>query len=201
MNGVNDSLLIAILLSLIFGAVAFYLYSRLGQTEKRLSLMENLLLQLKMATEASLEGPDSIHPISEGVPLGEDDVDSIDGEDYSEMLKEIPIPSVEQVEEQKEKPISPMSDDEETKESPVVSRLDVNYEAMSLNELKAMARQKGIGGFQQKKKRELIELLKKSGSSSATHIQTEILPLEADEDALEGATLGENGFPVEMSTT
>ena len=188
MNGVNDSLLIAILLLLIFGAVSFYLYSRTSQTEKRLGLLENLLLQIKISTEASLEGPDSVEPISEGVPLTEDDVESVDAEEYSEMLKEIPIhtrtiPDVEQEEEEGE--------EEKPKPTPV-SMVDVNYEAMSLNELKTLAKQKGFTGVQSKKKRELIDMLKevKGGNQD-----------KREEAELGGVEIGENGFPVEMSSS
>lgn len=190
MNGVNDSLLIAILLSLIFGAVAFYLYSRIEQTEKRLGLMENLLLQLKFTTEASLEGPESVHAVSEGSPLKDEDVESVDAEEYSEMLKEIPIEtgninSIEQV-------IAPMDEDEDNKEESPAGRVEVNYEAMSLNELKALAKQKGLSGIQQKKKKELIDLLKQNGGSGDVPIV---------EEGLGGVEIGENGFPVEMSSS
>lgn len=194
MNGVNDSLLIAILLLLIFGAVSFYLYSRTSQTEKRLGLLENLLLQIKISTEASLEGPDSVEPISEGVPLTEDDVESVDAEEYSEMLKEIPIhtrtiPEVEQEEEDFSR--MPREEEEKPKSTPV-SMVDVNYEAMSLNELKTLAKQKGFTGVQSKKKKELIDMLKevKSGNQD-----------KGEEAELGGVEIGENGFPVEMSSS
>jgi hypothetical protein len=57
MSQLNDSLTVGILLLLIFGAVCFYLYSKMVQNEKRVSLLENLLVSLKMSTEASLGGP------------------------------------------------------------------------------------------------------------------------------------------------
>ena len=75
MSALGDSLTVGILLTLIFGAVCFYLYSRLGQTEKRLGLLETLLLSLKMSTEASLMGPDSVEAVSAPTPLNVDDVD------------------------------------------------------------------------------------------------------------------------------
>jgi hypothetical protein len=174
MSGVNDSLLIAVLLLLIFGAVSFYLYSRMSQTEKRLSLMENLLLQIKISTEASLDGPDSIEAISEAMPMREEDVESVDAEEYSEMLKEIPIPT-------EEGPIQRLEVEEE-EEKKSVAPVEVNYEAMSLAELKAFAKQKGISGVQQKKKKEIIDLLK--GNTQGE---------------LGGVDITDNGFPVEMS--
>ena len=50
----SESLTISIILTLIFGAVFYYLYSRLGQSEKRVSLLENILLDLKVAMESNL---------------------------------------------------------------------------------------------------------------------------------------------------
>jgi hypothetical protein len=50
MSALGDSLTVGIVLTLIFGAVCFYLYSRMNQNEKRVSLLENLLLSLKIST-------------------------------------------------------------------------------------------------------------------------------------------------------
>ena len=44
--GLSDSLTIGVLLILVFGAVSFYLYSRMSQTERRVGLLENLLMDL-----------------------------------------------------------------------------------------------------------------------------------------------------------
>jgi hypothetical protein len=87
MAGLSDSITIGILLLLIFGAVSFYLYSRMSQTEKRLGLLENLLLTLKLSTEASLMGPDSVEPVSSPAPLNPEDVDDVHEDDYAAMLK------------------------------------------------------------------------------------------------------------------
>jgi hypothetical protein len=85
----GDSLTVGIVLTLIFGAVCFYLYSRMGQNEKRVGLLENLLLSLKMSTEASLFGPDMVEPTSSPAPLAASDVEDVSEENYAEMLKGI----------------------------------------------------------------------------------------------------------------
>jgi hypothetical protein len=84
---------VGIVLTLIFGAVCFYLYSRMNQNEKRVSLLENLLLSLKISTEASMMGPDLVEPISNPSPLSPGDVDTVSEESYANMLKEI-VPEV-----------------------------------------------------------------------------------------------------------
>lgn len=80
MNTLSDSLLVGILVTLVFGAICFYLYSRITQTEKRVNLLEKLLLDLKIRTEAQLAGPeflgpDSVEAISGPAPLESTDVD------------------------------------------------------------------------------------------------------------------------------
>lgn len=112
------------------------------QNEKRVSLLENLLLSLKMSTEASLlgadmVGPEYVEPVSNVTPLNEDDVDTIDEEKYSEMLKEMPL------ETERKEPL----------------KMDANYESMSLKELQVLGRQKGLTVHSVKKK-DLIDSLR-----------------------------------------
>lgn len=56
MNPVGDTFTVGIVLLLLIGAVAFYLYTRISQVEKRINLLENILLDLKVATENSFLG-------------------------------------------------------------------------------------------------------------------------------------------------
>ena len=48
---INESLTIGLLLAVVFGGICFYLYTRVVYTEKRISLMENILLDIKMNQE------------------------------------------------------------------------------------------------------------------------------------------------------
>lgn len=54
MPALSDAVVIGTVLTLVFAAVAYYLYSRIIQVESKASLMETILLNLKMATEATL---------------------------------------------------------------------------------------------------------------------------------------------------
>jgi len=162
MAGLSDSITIGILLLLIFGAVSFYLYSRMSQTEKRLGLLENLLLTLKLSTEASLMGPDSVEPISSPAPLNPEDVDDVHEEDYAAMLKATSShsasPSMAPVK-------SEEADAEELLRSMHLEKktsVDVNYESMSAKELKALVKERNLAGAPEKK-REIIAFLKNNG--------------------------------------
>lgn len=178
MSGLGDSVTIGILLTLIFGAVCFYLYSRFTQTEKRVSLLENLLLSLKMSTEASLSGPDSVEPVSSPAPLESEDVDE---EEYSELLKDMPTatPNASPASSEGEEAAAELLRSIDTAPASVPSserKMDANYESMSLKELQSLARQRGLSGVPQRK-RDLIDALKKQGEAPpATPV-----PLEAQD--------------------
>ena len=166
MAGLSDSLTIGILLLLIFGAATFYIYSRLTQTEKRLSLLENVLLSLKMSTEASLMGPDSVEPVSHPSPLNADDVDDVDEEQYAEMLRSSNVEHVNPVmtttSQTEEEAAQELLRSMDVGNTPSVRKMDVNYESMSVKELQGLAKSRGLSGAPTKK-RELVDFLKKAG--------------------------------------
>jgi len=187
MAGLSDSITIGILLLLIFGAVSFYLYSRMSQTEKRLGLLENLLLTLKLSTEASLMGPDSVEPISSPAPLNAQDVDDVHEEDYAAMLKAtVPPPSAAAADEvDAEELLRSMNVEKKTS-------VDVNYESMSAKELKALVKSRNLPGAPEKK-RDIIAFLKNNGVMPAEDAQ----PLAPQPGELEG----ERGFSVELENS
>lgn len=206
MAGLSDSLTIGILLILVFGAAAFYLYSRLTQTDKRLSLMENVLLTLKMSTEASMMGPDSVEPVSMPSPLQADDVDEVDEEQYAEMLKRasgpssslaaVPSASEEAAAEELLRSIPTPSASAVAEEPASLRKMDANYESMSLKELQALAKTRGLaGGTKLTKKRELIDFLKRAGAVPDAAPQ----PLGPQPGDLEDVEA--DGFTVQLETS
>jgi len=176
----NDSVTVGILLIMIFGSVSFYFYTRLVQNEKRTALLENLLLSLKMNTEASFmgsdmfSGPDTVTPISAPTPLKEEDVDTIDEDKYAEMLQGIPTPSASS----SDAAAAAAAAAAEPKEEKGVA---ANYEAMTLKELQALGRQSGVSVHGLKKK-EIIDSLKKKGTE------------------LDGVEVGVQGFLVNLES-
>jgi len=202
MNGLGDSVTIGIVLTLIFGAAFFYLYSRLSQNEKRVSLLENLLLNLKMSTEASLMGPDMVEPTSSPAPLEKEDVEEVSEVEYANMLKGIDADidtKTSAVDSQGDAVSRPSASasasatatatatatvtaSEEEAAPSSVRKMDANYESMSLKELQALARQRSISGVPSRK-RELIDALKKQGEAAPSAPA----PLPVAEDELEGA--------------
>lgn len=192
MVGLSDSVTVGILLLLIFGAAAFYLYSRMSQNEKRLSLLENLLLTLKISTEASLSGPDLVEAVSNPAPLESHDVDTVNEEEYADMLKEVGPPPLPPRRSNGES--NAEADAEEmlrSMEVPVASQkteVAVNYESMTVKELQGLAKERGLPSMTRKK--ELVEALKRGGPPPAsptplvTHAVDEFAGVESD--AVEG---------------
>ena len=185
MNGLSDSLTIGLVLALVFGALFFYIYTRIAQVEKRVGLTENILLDLKMATENTLmamaSGPpdmdrvDQVQPISEPAPLEQEEVEQIpDEEFYKSVLQQVPSSTLEEG---------------EVPEEPIRS-LQVNYEAMTLKELKALAKQKNVSVSATAHKKDVIEALKRQMN------QTSVLePAPGSLGGMQG--IEEDGFPVE----
>lgn len=189
MNGLSDSLTIGLVLALVFGALFFYIYTRLGQVEKRVGLTENILLDLKMATENTLmamaSGPPDmegdahqVQPISEPAPLEQEEVEQIpDEEFYKSVLQQVPTSSLEEG---------------EVSEEPIRS-LQVNYEAMTLKELKALAKQKNVSVPATAHKKDVIEALKRNSAQSSV-----LEPAPGSLGGLQGVE--EDGFPVELGS-
>jgi len=194
MAGLSDSLTIGTLLFLVFGAICFYLYSRLGQTEKRLGLLENLLLTLKMSTEASMLGPDLIEALSNPSPLQASDVDGVEEEEYAHLLKTV-SPSASAA------PVKHLSEEAEAEQLLRSMSLDkdsvnVNYESMTLKELRALASERGLPSTLTKKK-EIIDALKRGLSGSGGPLTLSPTPLIPSADELEGSEKLE-GFEVNL---
>lgn len=184
MNGLSDTLTIGLVLALVFGALFFYLYSRIGQVEKRVSLTENILLDLKMATENTMmaltsqgpmghshqedSGPERVEPISAPEPIEKSEVEEIPDEDfYNQVLEQAPS--------KEESPVS------------VSQRVEPSYESMTLKELKAEAKRKGVSVPSNANKKEVIDALKRQGTTVSV-----LEPVPGSEGKLE------EGFPVEL---
>ncbi len=188
MNGLSDTLTIGLVLALVFGALFFYLYSRIGQVEKRISLTENILLDLKMATENTMmamasvptsmehehshshtnEQVDHIEPIGAPEPVEKEEIEQIpDEEFYKQALEQVP------------------SANATTTDASVSNRVEANYEAMTVKELKAEAKRKGVAIPASAHRKDIIDALKRQGN-----VLSILEPVPGSDGVLE------EGFPV-----
>lgn len=205
MNGLSDSLTIGLVLALVFGALFFYLYSRIGQVEKRVSLTENILLDLKIATENTFmamssrgghseeEEEDHIHiePTSAPEPMKQEDVENIPDEAYyKSILQNAQAQASANLASSEES--TGLGSDDTTSVSGKSPRMDVNYESMTLKELKALAKQRGINVTALTHKKDFIDALKRQGQTSVLE------PVPGSQGVVSGGL--EEGFPVELGS-
>ena len=197
MNGLSDALTIGLVLALVFGALFFYIYTRLGQVEKRVSLTENILLDLKIATEntiMSMSAPPEGSPASASAPHHEEQLhhelqqeqeqqneeQAPDEEFYKQVLQQaVLVPSD-----------APTATLDETQAS---AKVDVNYESMTLKELKALAKQRSVNVPASAHKKDVIDLLKRQNQSS-------VLEPGAGTLGNGGLLSADEGFPVELGS-
>jgi len=197
MNGLSDALTIGLVLALVFGALFFYIYTRLGQVEKRVSLTENILLDLKIATEntiMSMSAPPEGSPASASASHHEEQLrhelqqeqqqneeQAPDEEFYKQVLQQaVAVPSD-----------APTATLDETQAS---AKVDVNYESMTLKELKALAKQRSVNVPASAHKKDVIDLLKRQNQSS-------VLEPGAGTLGNGGLLSADEGFPVELGST
>jgi len=179
----NDALMIGVVLTLVFGSVIFYLYNRLSMTEKKMGLFEGVLTDLKMVLDAApfASGPPPSHmqefeptpeylnAISGPVPIQNDEVEDVNGvtseEDYQQTLEQA-LESASAVEalESKTLQIDEVPSAMGTlAPAPVsVTKLSPDLEAMSVAELKGLIKQKGLPVQASARRKDLIELLKRT---------------------------------------
>lgn len=190
MTSLSDTLTVGLVLVLLFGSIALYLYTRIQQTEQKISLLEAILLDLKMSAEiksytelpatdfSEIKGDNiTVDSNTEYKPFD----DNSDGEDdiypgavigNSSPVKNVtPVSSVsgsiqaeDDVIDYKNVIAEAVKSDETTIES---SKVYANYDSMTIKELQTLAKTRGITGAGSMKKGAIIEALKTSDRSSA----------------------------------
>lgn len=192
MTYLNDTLTIGLVLVLLFGSIALYLYTCIQQSEQKISLLESILLDIKMsgeiksytelpaddaasgsvtpnnspnasnASNASSHTDDTYVPFDEEketvVEEADDTVIDVDG-DLEDKLNEVAEYQAAVSDAIEEVASSPKAYDADSK----ASTDQKVYESMSLKELQALAKSRGIVGLT--KKSPLIEALKTSDRS------------------------------------
>jgi len=171
MSYLSDTLTVGVLLVLLFGSIALYLYTRIQQAEQKIHLLESILLDLKMSSEiqsyTELPADTEIHrpPPSPMQPHSQSHstVAETKKDDYVPFEEAEEAKEVEEyttLDEVQELPLEhSISISEEPLESDVAP---VDYEVMKLKELQILAKSRGISGAGSMKKDPLIEALKTS---------------------------------------
>jgi hypothetical protein len=176
MNYFSDTLTISLVLVLLFGSIALYLYTRIQQSEQKVSLLESILLDLKMSNEIKeyVELPASEFDTSYASYDDNEKEIVKDNLTASSASSESTVPNASAVSEVEYESLPEDTLVEDTLEPTLVDEVDalenpledsmldskVNYDTMHLKDLQTLAKSRGITGIS--KKGPLIEALKTS---------------------------------------
>ena len=182
MTYLNDTLTIGLVLVLLFGSIALYLYTCIQQSEQKISLLESILLDIKMSGEiksytelpaddtpsgsvtpnnspnASNASNTGSHTDDTYAPFDEEKETVV--EETDDTVIDVDGDLEEKLNEAAEYQAAVSDAIEEVASSP---KSEVVYESMSLKELQALAKSRGIVGLT--KKGPLMEALKTSDRS------------------------------------
>lgn len=184
MTSLSDTLTVGLVLVLLFGSIALYLYTRIQQAEQKISLLESILLDLKMSSEiksySELPAENSVGATGgqndkNYTPFNDDDNDN-DNEVFGEVA--VTDPSTLKSGNQTSSVSDSVNDTSNITEYKSIiadtvsevkdnaSKVSANYEAMTLKELQTHAKTRGISATG--KKSAIIEALKTLDRSSET---------------------------------
>ena len=171
MSLISESLTIGLLLAIVFGAVCFYLYTRVTYTEKRISLMENILLDIKMAQEQK-----PLHvlpPIPNEVSFEDTVMRNVDTHTNSNLVQQ------EETLEETLEDLPNFENEEDTAEytellnqvsaeTTVVPQETVknNYDSMTKDELLELVKKRGLRAGNRPGREKLISLLEKADETA-----------------------------------
>lgn len=204
----SDVFTISALLVLIVGAVCFYLYTRIKQVEKKVALVEGILLDLKTATEASFMDFPAASSYMLAKDFGEEDDEEEEesneelSSDEVEELPFIPAVAVNEPMDEVEPGGTVAIDSLETAPTAtvVVNKVESvtpDLDMLTAKELMAVARSKGLNVTKTMRKQQLIDLINSASAPPAPTAVTEVSEdssdsyegLNAESSLLSGSTL------------
>jgi len=185
MSSLSDTLTIGVVLVLLFGSIALYLYTRIQQAEQKVNLLESILLDVKMSAEiksySDLPADDpqertpsngSTGPIATGPAITPDATEYTTLDDLEKEKQELVEESVYLQMDDTEQEQEPSEEVEELQSEEIASDssdlllnaapLEISYENMTLKDLQTLAKSRHITGISTMKKGALVDALKAS---------------------------------------
>ena len=178
----SDALIVGVVLTLVFGSVVFYLYNRLLMTERKMSLVEGVLTDLKIMMDAapyatgpppmaSFEpGPEYLNTLSGPIPLQQDEMEEMENEEYQQTLEQA-LEQANSIESQ-DKTLLVTGEVTDGVTPLTVTKLMPDLESMSVKELGLLAKERGLTVPSGTRKKELVELLKKTTTLEGPPVAT-----------------------------
>ena len=155
----SEVLFLSAVLLLLIGAMGFYFYSRVAYTEKKVNLLESILLDIKMNMD--MEAPLHIPPpLKEPEPFEPEDSEELKDGDaamYSSVIEEASTGA------------------EETLDAPAAANTvpTPDYDSLSREDLAALAEKRSLRVTKSMKKGAIVNMLRESDKNSSTLTGTE----------------------------
>lgn len=174
----SDVLVIGIVFLLLVGSLFFYLYMYVQQVDQKASLLESILLDMKVSHEITSFSSNNESPASSSAQSSAQSSSNSDEQEkpyvpYSDdKAADDKADEAVLLDSEELKPFQPADeleelDAEELHDTNSPLEPLVNYDTMSLKELQSLAKAKGISGTM--KKNQLIETLKGLEQSGLKH--------------------------------
>jgi hypothetical protein len=172
MAALSDAVVIGIVLTLVFSAAIYYMFTLFQQLEGKVSVLNNIIFDLKKANEASMMMFDNqMNFTPEPFMMGgsaaansenmEHDVSSLDeSHNVAEFEPKIEVVKKDYIQTVDEPVI-------DVEEFAAPTAVEVNYESMTYKELQAEGKRKHIKGASKMTKADLIDALKKHDAGSS----------------------------------
>jgi hypothetical protein len=160
----SESIAIAIFLILLFGSATIYLYSRITYNEKRLGMMESLLVDIKMMIESSEEEKAPVMPLASvySYPAAPKEESPAEKE-ASENDESIYAAVLEQADASGN---ALEAEELEEAEAPATQKVGPNYDGLTRAELATLAEQRSIRITKRAGRGEIISALRKADESN-----------------------------------
>uniref|UniRef100_A0A6C0IFM1 Rho termination factor N-terminal domain-containing protein n=1 Tax=viral metagenome TaxID=1070528 RepID=A0A6C0IFM1_9ZZZZ len=178
MSFISESLTIGLLLAIVFGALFFYLYTRVTYNEKRVSLMENILLDIKMNQEQ--QPLHILPPIPHDVSFHQTLLQQQQQQEDDEEDEETPFEVVENEvseevvadEEEYTELLNQVHDEVKEEVLPVITNITIvptnKYDSMTKDELVELVKKRGLRAGNRPGREKLISILEKSDESTVS---------------------------------
>lgn len=204
----SDSLIIGLVIILLCSAVCFYMYIRIMFLEKKVSVMESILVDVRVALDSIMtEQANQASPtpithtpgvtISAPAPLDPSESETIPEENfYSSVLEQAHEVAEEQAEEQ------PKSFDDVSGSAAPVVELGPNFDSMTRAELLVVAQQRGLHIKRSANRAEVLAILRRPNPT-----QNDLVPTGAENvsgsvgNTLQLAASLDGSMPVDLGTS
>lgn len=156
----SETLFLAAVLLLLIGATGMYFYSRVSYVDRKLNYLESILIDFRMKQEMEKRAPPFMPiPVKAPEPLESDDSEELNDEKafYSSVIDSVA------------NEVPPPTDEEAPQDATNVIATD--YDAMTRDEVAAIAEKKSIRVTKRMNKVTLINLLRESEKNASATVE------------------------------